>query len=502
LRRRLLISYVSITALVLVLLEIPLGFAFARAERRRVETTVQHDAFALALRSEELLLVENRTRSRADIQRLAERYHEKHGGRVVFVDSNGDLLADSEPAAGTSVGSRTLSASPEITRALRGHDSTGERYSRARDLDLLYVAVPVATGNQLHGAVRITYPLSVVESQIRDNWYVLAAVGAAVLLVVFGVSIVVARSIASPLAEMEQGAIALGRGDLTTRVAVPDGPHELHTLARSFNSTAARLEQLVDAQQAFVADASHQLRTPLAALRLRLENIEREIAVGRRDDLEGALEEVNRLSVLVDGLLELARAGQQGSSPQPIDTRALVLGRRDAWSALAEERAVHIDVQVDDTLVLATPGRLEQVLDNLLNNALEVAPAGSTIEVSAVATNGDVRLSVADAGPGLSDEQRTRAFDRFWRAGRGTDPDDGDHAETAPGDEGGFGLGLAIVRQLVVADGGEVTLGRSAAGGLEVVVTLPPAPDDRRQRSRAIRRGDPRRRPADGETSR
>ena len=461
-RRRLLISYVSITALVLVLLEVPLGFAFARSERRHLATNVQHDAFALALRSEELL--EHPSSSTARIGQLATRYQRSHGGRVVFVDQAGKLLADSDPSRAPWESRRDYRSLPEIQRALHGHETTGSRYSRTRDLDLLYAAVPIATGAQVHGALRITYPLSVVDERIRDNWFVLAAIGGGVLLVVFAVSIVVARSIARPLAEMEGGAIALGTGDLATRVTVPDGPHELHTLARSFNSTAARLEQLVGAQQAFVADASHQLRTPLAALRLRLENLDREIGSGGRDDLEGALEEVSRLSVLVDGLLELARAGQHGSSPEPIDARAVAIGRRDAWAALAEERGVRIDVQLDAAVVLATPGRLEQVLDNLLNNALDIAPVGSSIEVSASRVDGEVRIGVADAGPGLSDEQRARAFDRFWRVGGAGD-----------GESGGFGLGLAIVRQLVVADGGDVTLGPSAAGGLEVTVTLPAA---------------------------
>jgi len=463
-RRRLLLSYVSITALVLVLLEVPLGLAFARAERRRLETAVQHDAFALALRSEELL--EHPATSARAIQELAEEYQREQEGRVVFVDAQGRLLADSDPPGGRSQSGRSFRSRPEIRRALLGRDSTGERFSHTLGIDLLYVATPIATGGELHGALRVTYPLSYVNARVRDTWFVLGAVGGVVLLLVFGVSIVVARSIARPLADMEQGAIALGQGDLATRVAVPDGPHELHTLARSFNSTAARLEQLVGAQQAFVADASHQLRTPLAALRLRLENLEREIASGGRDDLEGALLEVNRLSVLVDGLLELARAGQQGSSPQPIDARPLVMARRDAWAALAEERGVRIDVAVDDAVALATPGRLEQVLDNLLNNALDVAPPGSVIDMFARGANGEVRLGVADEGPGLSDEQRARAFDRFWRAGeRGGNG----------GDAGGFGLGLAIVRQLVVADGGEVTLAPSRAGGLEVTVVLPAA---------------------------
>jgi signal transduction histidine kinase len=456
--RRLLLSYLSITALVLVLLEIPLGFEFASSERERLETDVQHDAFALALRSEELL--EQPEGAGPEIRDLAEQYQRNQGGRVVFTDAQGRVLADSDPPRGRESSGRGFASRPEIARALEGRESTGERYSRTLDTDLLYVAVPIATGGELHGVVRLTYPLSFVNDRIRDSWLVLAAVGGVVLAVVFVVSIVLARSLARPLEELESGAIALGRGDLGTRVEVPDRPHEIEALARTFNATAARLEQLVAAQRAFVADASHQLRTPLAALRLRLENLDGEVAGGGRDDLDGALEEVKRLSVLVDGLLELARAEQHGSSPRPIEVAALVDERREAWSAFAAEHDVAIESAVDDEGVLATPGRLEQVLDNLLNNALEVAPPGSSIEVSAARSDGMVDVHVADAGPGMTESERARAFDRFWSAEEGGS---------------GFGLGLAIVRQLVVADGGDVRLLTSPAGGLEVVVSLPAA---------------------------
>jgi len=459
-RRRLLISYLSITALVLILLEVPLGLAFASAERRHLETTQQHDAFLLALHSEELL--RQGASSRAKIQQLAERYRDAHGGHVVFVDADGRRIADSSVSSGEVPSDRRLARQPEIKRALSGRDSTGERYSRAAGDDIVYVAIPIESDGRLYGVVRITHPFSLVEERIRERWYLLGGVGVVVLLVVSVVSVVVSRSIARPIAEMEQGAIGLGQGNLATRVEVPDGPPELRSLARSFNSTAARLEQLVDAQQEFVADASHQLRTPLAALQFRLENLARSTAGEGLDDVEGAQEEVDRLSVLVDGLLELARAGQVEAAPERIDARALVEGRRDAWAALAEERGVGIAVDASEAFALATPGHLEQVLDNLLNNALDASPPGSTIRLFASRGGEVVRLGVADEGPGLSDDQRARAFDRFWRA-RGED-------------SGGFGLGLAIVRQLVVADGGDVVLGPAVSGGLEVIVTMPAAP--------------------------
>jgi signal transduction histidine kinase len=464
--RRLIISFVSLTALVLVLLEVPLGFTFATAERDRLETAVQHDAFALALRSEELLeQIEagDQAAAVAELQVLADEYEEQQGGRVVFVDAEGDLVADSQPPdlPGTRPSEgRSFRSRPEIRAALEGDETTGTRHSNTLDEDALYVAVPIATGGELHGAVRITYPLSFVNGRIRDTWLVLAGVGATVLLAVSLVSVLVARSLTRPLASLEAGAESLGQGALDTRVEVPSGPHELVTLARAFNTTAARLEQLLDAQQAFVADASHQLRTPLSALRLRLENLQSAVPSGDAADLDGALEEVGRLSMLVDGLLELARAEGHGSAPADIDVHELATLRRDAWAALTEERGVTIEIDVPTSLhARATPGRLEQVLDNLMNNALEVAPDGSTIRVSARRDGDRAVITVSDQGPGMSLAQRERAFDRFWRL-------DG-------GDSSGFGLGLAIVRQLVVTDGGDVTLDDANGGGLAAIVSLP-----------------------------
>ena len=227
--------------------------------------------------------------------------------------------------------------------------------------------------------------------------------------------------------------------------------------------------------QAFVADASHQLRTPLAALRLRLENLEADGIDSRPEDIERALAEVHRLSQLVDSLLVLTRAEAARRTPESVDLGAVVADRRDAWSAFAAEREVEIASDAPPIQVRSVPGRLEQVLDNLLSNALEVAPAGSALHIDVRRAGANARLEVCDAGPGMTPEQRARAFDRFWRAA------------TARRDGGGFGLGLAIVRELVNADGGTVTLDDAPEGGLRVSITLPLAngvtpPKDERPR--------------------
>jgi signal transduction histidine kinase len=461
-KRRLLFSYLSITAFVLLVLEIPLGVSYANSVERRLTSDLQHDAFSLAIRSQEPLDSDTVGASEArTLQSLAARYRNSAGGRVVIVDGRGRSVADSDDTSPTG---RDFSTRPEIQRALHGAEVSGTRSSRTLGTQLLYVALPVGSANGIQGAVRITYPASVVDDQIRHIWLLLAATGGVVLGIVFLASLILARSMTKPLGDLEEAAEGLGRGDLTTRAEVPKGPAELTVLAESFNLTAARLEQLVGAQRAFIADASHQLRTPLAAMRLRLENLEADVHGAAAEDLEGALAEVSRLSRLVDGLLVLARAEQSASAPAPVFVDEVIDGRCEAWDAFAAEKHVQVEASVDGApAALVTPGRLEQVVDNLLNNALEVAPVESAVRVVA-ATRGDwVEVRVSDEGPGMSAEERARAFDRFWQSAP---------ARRDGRPNGHFGLGLSIVRELVVGDGGEVALEPSASGGLEVIVRM------------------------------
>jgi signal transduction histidine kinase len=460
-RRRLLFSYLTITVLVLVGLEVPLGYSFARSERRRFEQAVRQDAVTLAIRSEEDLESGPDPAGRAELQSLVARYQHEAGDHVVIADVAGRQLASSEPRGEVDPERGDLLGPPEIARALGGHETSGSRYSRALGGDLWFVAVPVKSGNRVTGVVRVTHPLSSVTHRVRDNWLLLAAVGGGVLAAVLVVSLLVARSVTRPLAELARAASRLGRGALHARAPVPSGPAEVRLLAQEFNVTAEQLEALVGAQQSFVADASHQLRTPLAALRLRLENLESEVDPVAADDVEGARTEVERLTRLVDGLLALARAERAPSAPTNVDVDEVIAGRRDAWLAFAAERDVRLDAQVPAGLwAQVTPERLEQVLDNLLNNALELAPAGSAVTISGTHRRDRVEVRVRDSGPGMPAEDRVRAFDRFWR-GTG-----------APSDSGGFGLGLAIVRQLVAADGGSIELRSPPSGGLEAVISL------------------------------
>jgi signal transduction histidine kinase len=451
--RRLLASYLTLAAIVLLALEIPLAISFARNERRDLTTKVERDAVALASVSEDVL--ENRT-STAAIEKFAADYTEQTGGRAVIVRLNGDLVVDTnEPNAEP----RSFESRPEIREALAGRVATGTRHSNTLDADFLYVAVPVASGGAIHGAVRITYPTEEVDARVRRSWLILALIAVVVLGVVALVGWRFARATAEPLARLERAAGAAGAGDLTVRAPV-EGPPEVKSLATRFNGMVARLGELVGAQEAFVADASHQLRTPLAALRLRLENLEPNVDQAGRESLEAAVAELDRLNRLVDGLLVLARSDAEGRGQEIIDLASLADERVELWSALADEQGVRVEARCTrPARVKSTPGRLEQVLDNLIENALAVSPEGGAITVNVSANPSGVGLHVMDQGPGMSPDERARAFDRFWRSERATTE--------------GTGLGLAIVRRLVESDGGTVDLRDGPAGGLDVAVRLP-----------------------------
>ena len=168
------------------------------------------------------------------------------------------------------------------------------------------------------------------------------------------------------------------------------------------------------------------------------------------------------MSGLVESLLALARTDAGATPAEPVDAGAAVRERVQAWIPLADERGVTLTFDLNGASMLwAGPQRLAQVLDNLVSNAIDHAPAGSAVTVSARQAAPWVEIRVRDAGPGMSEEERARAFDRFWRAPRSR--------------HGGSGLGLTIVKRLVEADGGEVALTKAPGGGTEAVVRLRPA---------------------------
>ncbi|MER6413490.1 sensor histidine kinase [Streptomyces humidus] len=448
--RRLLLSYLALTVLVLAGLEIPLGFLYARGETSRASQNVERDASMLAEITEED--IEN-----GDLDALpgvVGEYAGRTGGHVVVTDRRGVVLADSDPAGRTGV---TLAAQPDIARALGNRPTVTSTTDDDGD-DVLSATVPGASGTTVRGALRLTYPLSEVDARVHRIWGVLALVGACILVAVALVAFSLARWITRPLRTLEAATAQLADGQLATPPDATSGPPELRSLAASFNHTATRLQHLLKAQQAFASEASHQLKTPLTSLRLRLENFEPCLDPRAHGSLEEAIGEVERLGRMVQGLLALARLENTATTPEPVDLDAVLADRVAMWEPLAAEQYVAVDITGPPVgRVWAIPGALEQIVDNLLANALRVSPPSTTITLHR--TPGAV-LDVIDQGPGMSEADRERAFERFWRA-----------SDTR---HDGTGLGLPIVRHLVDASGGAVTLHPAPVTGLDARVRLRP----------------------------
>jgi signal transduction histidine kinase len=481
--RRLVLSYLLLTMVLLAVLEIPLAVNHADRLHAELEGSLVSDGFALAGFTEDAVIAGDGAR----LDPIVRNYHDRTNARLVIVQRDGRVLGDSQESGAER--DDTLATRDEIAQALSGRVVTGTRHSDTLASDLVFVAVPVASGGAVHGAIRISYSTEDLRSSERQFWLALAGIAVVSLVSAAALGMLLARWVNRPLRHLLDTARVLGSGDLGARAYIGDGPPEVKDLATAFNTTAARLEDLMLTQESFVADASHELRTPLAALRLRIENLQAEAvntgSTWLADDLEAAANEVQRLARLVGGLLTLARIDRAPAtdSARVIPLAEALAEREESWLPVADEHGLHLSVDVDHLAVLAGPDRLAQALDNLLANAIEASPPGATVRMiarraAAAAGRGGGRLGggrgpggpaqvevqVIDDGPGLTRTERLHAFDRFWRA------------STKPGTLGGTGLGLPIARRLARLDGGDLELDESETGGIRAILRLPAAP--------------------------
>jgi signal transduction histidine kinase len=344
---------------------------------------------------------------------------------------------------------------------------TGRFTTSTRDGELrVTVSVTSTFGGHPTGVLVLARPTSELDDHLRMLWGWLIGAAAAGLLAAAVVAVMFARWVGRPLSDLDATAQRLGGGALDTRSTTGHGPPEVRRLALTFNTMAGRLETLVHGNRAMMADVSHQLRTPLAALRLRLDLLAQDADPPTAHELAAAQGEIARLSRLVDGLLAIARAENMVARPAEVAVDEVIQDRAAAWRPVAEERGVGLTTDCPGPVrVSLGDGHLEQIVDNLLANALDAVPSGGQVQVSAGATGQEARVTVADDGPGMSQQQQGAAFRRF--------------ASTSPA---GAGLGLAIVHRLVTSNGGSVALSDTPGGGLTVTVDLPGGQPDRARR--------------------
>ncbi|MDR7439329.1 MAG: ATP-binding protein [Armatimonadota bacterium] len=381
-------------------------------------------------------------------QAVVVSYARSAGARVVVLDRHLRVLASSEPVA------------PSFPKALRqgwGAEGSGRR---------LYATVPVLDEDgRARGAVELSVPAAAVLAPARAAWAALAAAGVAVLGTVAVASSLLAMWITRPLRALTDAADAVASGRLSQRVRV-EGAEEVRRLAASFNRMAERVEAMVAQQRAFAARAAHELRSPLASLRLRLEAFQDKVVPdpAAKRSLDDALRAVDRLQRLTDHLLALWAIQEVGATNRrSVDLAPVLYELADEAAPLAADAGLRLLVDVPPHLpqVFADPEQIRLVMRNLVDNAIKHTPEGGRISVRASAQEGWVELVVADTGVGIAPEHLPRVFDRFYRV-----------PTRVRGPEGS-GLGLALVREMVEAHGGHVEVRSAPGAGTEFRVRLP-----------------------------
>ena len=439
--------------LAIIALEVPLIISL----RDRVDNEVRSDARTQAA----FIAATVDPTDRRKLDEVVKVGADRLRGRVIVVDPGGRLISDSEGAQ--RIGD-DYSTRPEIAAALDGHVYQDRRGSQTLGRDILATAVPISDGNRVAGAVRVTQSVQAVSRATRRATLGLIAIGLLVLVLGLLAGAVIARQVAGPVHRLDDAVHRFAGGDLSARAKV-EGSAEQRRLARTFNDMTARMERLVASQREFIADASHQLRTPLSGLRLRLE--EARAATHDADahaEIDAGLAELDRLSAIISELLVLSQAGEVDAPPEPVDLEDAAHRAAARWDGTGGGRVRADGVAAEGFCPLAD---LDRVLDALVENALNYGNG----EVTLRSAPGE--LEVLDRGPGLAPDEETAVFERFHRGRAG---------RSGPA---GTGLGLPIARELARRWGGEVTLGnRPDGGGARAVVAVPPP--ERQDRPTAV----------------
>lgn len=409
-RRQITRAILAVAALLIIALGLPLAVVVQRSyqdravadlHRRAAETIVE---IALPLDPAELSQVATEADS---------------PGEFTVYDLQGTRLFGTGPIHGDA----------PVVRAIAGQLASA---SNQRELVL---ASPITNRSteEVVGAVRVAEPSSVVDRQVQRAWLVIAAVIAVALASAAALARAQGRRLAEPIARLADKAVDLGRGDFTSRTGLSGIP-EIDTVAAALDDSATRLAVLLARERSFSADVSHQLRTPLTGLRLRLEHAAR--SDQPTTHIEGALQEIGRLEDTVEHLLALSRDGHPIGTPLDVDDLLGALGSRWNQRFADTSRALRVEHSDRPVAVRASGVSMGQVLDVLVDNSLRHGAGDVTVRSRAAA--GGLVLEVEDQGPGIAEERRSAVFDRH---------DGSDH-----------GIGLALARSITEAEGGRLLL--------------------------------------------
>jgi signal transduction histidine kinase len=488
-RARLFAVLVVLFAVLLLTLGVPLGRSFAAAQAR----TVYIDRLADLARFAELLPASPQDVDKRALLAELRRYEDLYSIPVAALGADGSVTVTSRPG----VPGDDPQTAAVVRAALAGRAGAPPEQVLPWQREPLVVAQPVMVDGDVVGAVVSVSELDRARGRVLRLWLLLTTVGVVALAVGLVVAQGIARWVLRPVAVLDGAAYRIAVGELEVRVPAAHGPPELRRLGDAFNAMAGSVQAAVQAQRAFVADASHQLRNPLGALLVRLEGLTLNVAGDQRAAVEHAADDGRHLAETLDRMLELARAEHLGAAARSVDVAELVDQRLASWRVVAERRDVRV-LRTGAATATAWHERAAVVgaLDAVLDNAVKYSPSGGTVSVDvsvsaplevrtevpagvsteasegvsteasegvsteAFTVGGTVEVRVVDEGPGLDGEELQRATDRFWRGRRHRDV-------------GGSGLGLSIASALLARFGGRLRVAAGPQRGLQVLLQMP-----------------------------
>jgi signal transduction histidine kinase len=442
---------------VLLALGFPLAVSVAAAQQQRVVVDRIDDTVRFAALAQFATESSEEDERRSTLNEQLDRYYDTYGIRagVFYRDTN------------------FMARAPEswsLPETGEGREAFKEALSGRRSQDppqvwpwqqsgRLVVASPVVRDGDVVAVVFTDSPTSQLRSRVLRAWLLIVAGESATMLLAVGAAFRLTGWVLRPVRILDAATHDIATGQLNSRVAAASGPPELRRLARSFNEMADNVEEVLEQQRAFVADASHQLRNPLAALLLRIELLSLELPDGN-EEIASVRTEGKRLAQVLDDLLDLALAEHSSADLRLTDIGELAAERVAAWRPLADEKGVRLTGRPGAVTAWADPIALSSALDALIDNALKFTPRGEEVTVSVASDAETSRVVITDCGPGLTDEELSRIGDRFWRSGR--------HQNIK-----GSGLGLSVSRALLLAGGGSIAYEHHEPHGLKVTVTVP-----------------------------
>jgi two-component system sensor histidine kinase BaeS len=465
LRNRLILSHLLPSLIIIPLMGVLLVYAVeSRILLPTLTRELTGDAMLLAeiLRSQPEIWQDPKTSASALLQASPGL-----GGRIMLLDKEGHLLASSDPADATRIGSIPAIIN-ELPPEQAGQIVTTTDYNPLLNGEAIDVIVPVMDSEQeLMGRVRITHRYETVYEQLFQFRFLLIAILAAALIAGAVIGYILALNISTPVQYVAEAIYDLATGEQQDPLPLT-GPEEINLQVHAVNFLVTRLNNLEKARRQLLANLVHELGRPLGAIRSGLQALLR----GAKQDPElldellvGMDEQVRRLQTLLD---DLAHLHDQVLGTLELDRQPLALSQwlprtLRPWLAAAQEQKQQYETAVPADLptIAADPTRLAQAIDNLVNNAIKYTPAGGKITVSAGTKGHEAWIRVSDNGPGIPVEDQPHVFEPFFRG------------DQEPRIKEGMGLGLSITRDLIIAHGGHLELDSQAGKGSNFTIWIP-----------------------------